>query len=287
MTPSSRLSRGRSLSRRASLALATATFAGSSILQQNAAAQDESTKEATSGDPDLPLEVLSYNQTAINSLVMAPFNEANYGFKPPTQTGSPGFAENLVRIAGDYADRGVNRAGHPDEVKAFLRLFLSDPVNPATGKVWPFCAAGLSWAACAAYLRTEPVSFDDAGAFDSGVLAEFRTTLPALRQYYFRPHCAVQEMRADARSRNTYMSRESFEALDPRRVKEGWLVVYNWNPAADNIADHIGLLVARTDGGISTVEFNTSRGQGDQRDGGVVARRTRNTANVDGIIAWY
>jgi hypothetical protein len=68
----------------------------------------------------------------------------------------------------------------------------------------------------------------------------------------------------------------------------GWLVFYNWSGGAD--AEHVGIVESASATTLRTVEFNTSVVvDGNQRNGGVVARKNRDDARrfVIGYVATH
>ena len=70
--------------------------------------------------------------------------------------------------------------------------------------------------------------------------------------------------------------------VSTRRARPGDIVLFDWN--RDRAPDHIGI-VEKNDGSyITTIEGNTSRGDGSQSNGGWVARRTRSWSVVRAVI---
>lgn len=72
----------------------------------------------------------------------------------------------------------------------------------------------------------------------------------------------------------------------PRQVskyqaKPGDVVLFDWDPSGKNGADHVGIVELNRGDYLQTIEGNTSKGTaGSQGNGGYVARRTRNYADV-------
>lgn len=67
------------------------------------------------------------------------------------------------------------------------------------------------------------------------------------------------------------------------KPKAGSIVLYDWNPAETDGADHIGIVESVFDGGIVAVEGNTSA-NGSQINGGYVMRKTRYNSKIMGYI---
>ena len=65
--------------------------------------------------------------------------------------------------------------------------------------------------------------------------------------------------------------------------KAGAIVLYDWNKAAGDGADHIGIVESITSNGIVALEGNTST-NGSQSNGGYVLRKTRYNADIMGYI---
>lgn len=64
-------------------------------------------------------------------------------------------------------------------------------------------------------------------------------------------------------------------------AQPGDVVLFDWDSSAGNGADHVGIVELNRGGYLQTIEGNTSKGTaGSQGNGGYVARRTRNYADV-------
>jgi hypothetical protein len=116
-----------------------------------------------------------------------------------------------------------------------------------------------------------------------------RPTPPLLKQYiselakrfvHLSPSC--EDIKRKAQSRGRWLDGP---VADPATIRPGTLVLFNWPPEGavrgDGRANHVGLVVAATATGVSTIEFNTlsdndMRPRNErERDGGVVARKFR------------
>ena len=93
------------------------------------------------------------------------------------------------------------------------------------------------------------------------------------------PSPLVRVIKADAQARGTWV---------PRTVKPepGWLIIFSWNGTTPN---HIGIVERGESDFVHTVEYNTAVVvAGDQRNGGVVARKQRERDNkILGYVKLY
>lgn len=225
--------------------------------------------ETESGDPDLPVEILDISKAPIDELYRGPVTR---GIRKEPQI----MAQTTLEVAKSFA--GVNRSRNPDQVEKFLNLFGLHIRYP-NGQVVPYCASGLNFAACQAYCTIAPPQEFEADNPNK----TFRTVLPDINKYYFKPSPACRIMVADARSRGTWVERSnvSFEHILP-----GWLVFFDWKHIG--VANHVGIVDRAERSILHTVEFNTSSSEaGNQSNGGAVARRERSFGFVLGFIKTY
>jgi hypothetical protein len=169
----------------------------------------------------------------------------------------------MLQITAQFADSGVARNHNASQVVEFLRVVDFENI------VTPFCAAGVSYAACRAYcdLKTsEP--------YDSSItpkrLAQFKSKLTTINAHYFFPSASVRVIKAAAIKKGNWV-RRGFVPPEP-----GWPVVFSWD--GSSAGNHIGLveMVHNEENAISTLEYNTSVViHGNERDGGHVARKKR------------
>ena len=255
------MSSRRSLLSGLSAILTTTAFPRIASAQQIEAATDI-------GDPGGAPDQVIYDETLINGLT--DLTKALGIRKAPKA-----LAARLITVASSYI--GVSRTTAPDQVEKFLALFLNKTRDPS-GRLYAYCAAGVSWSACQAYCDIKPsdVPYDPATSLDV-----FQDTLSDINKFYFRPHCSVPVLLSDSRRRGTWTRKD-----DVKIVNSGWLVLYDWN--GDGVPDHVGIVETLDQDTLHTIEFNTSvKVSGDQINGGVVARKERPLTNVMGYIAWY
>ena len=222
--------------------------------------------EEQSGDPDLPVEILSYDRTKLDEVLVR--TDKILGVRKNPQK----FASQMLKVAVAY--RGISRDKNPNKVEQFLSLF---PINPRDemGKLLPFCAAGVSFSACQAYCDLSPSRID----YETDPSGTLKGVLPDIAEFYFKPHCSCQEIVEDARKRRIW----SPNGVVP---PPGWLVFYDWKQ--HGVASHVGIIERADKTGIHAIEFNTTDEEsGDQGNGGSVARRSRTYDYVLGFVRTY
>ena len=186
------------------------------------------------------------------------------------------FTQFILAAAGREADAGVSRATNKARVTEYLELFGLDFAD-SSGIPYAFCAAGLGWAACEGYCEMDPKT-----AFGEPPTTVFRGVASAIKSFYFLPHPSCIKMVDDAKARGNWIRDLTTPPLP------GWIVFYNW--AGGAAAEHVGIVETASATTLRTVEFNTSVVvHGDQRNGGVVARKNRDSARrfVIGYIATH
>ena len=229
------------------------------------------------GDPNVPkdeIEPLSFNvKTAETPLGIKSKGKYKEGEK---------FSKLMVEISVAYAERGVSRKyKEPGKeegyvVDNFLKLFGLN-LKYLDGKYVPFCAAGLSFAACEAYCQLNPEV-----SYDPDDWTTMKSILTDINNYYFKPSPAVRYIQQNAEGKGKWVK--------PAGVipKEGWPVVFSWNK--DGKPNHIGLVRAvngkTLDGkNLHTVEYNTS--DASKSNGGTVAVKDRDIEFVLGYVDTY
>ena len=231
------------------------------------------TEEEQSGDPDLPMEKLEVRLDDIAPLLDT--GKAINIKKDPRQ-----FATLMLRIASQEARKPVPAV---TTVEDYFKLF-NVPARKADGTLQPFCAAGLSFAACQAYCDLHP---NNINYTESGKLRTFRDVLSDVNKFYFLPHCSTQEMVRDAKQRGTWIDKQQRVT----GLKPGWLVFFNWPDKRGNfsgVPNHVGVIQYVEQDLLHTVEYNTSIGsRGTQRNGGHIAFKERVYGNVLGYSKLY
>lgn len=223
--------------------------------------------EETQSDFDTPSEVVTRREKLAFAQA-TPEDLKRFPMKPKQE-----IAVAILRRAERCAARKVNRATHKSEITQYLKLV--DEAFSLNGKNVAFCAAGISFAACAAFR-----GFDPAKVLDSpDAVTDLAEVLPVVHEYYFRPDSSVTSIKEDAERRRTWVAESS--AVSPR---PGWLVVFSFKHGAPS---HIGVVQSAQSENLRTVEFNTKpeNAVGDERDGGFVA--TRNRTRTDGTVLGY
>ena len=215
--------------------------------------------EQQAGDPGEPFETLNLQNPGLQK---ANGKGLPGPKKAPAELG-PEMVEVSLAFVQTRTSPGVSRDSDPNQVTEFLNLCDFD--LKMNGKFVPYCAAGVSYAACRAYCNLKKKE-----AYSKEVSRErldlFKSKLITINAHYFFPSASVQVIKADAQKRGTWRNRE----VDPQK---GWLVVFSWN--GGTLGNHIGLVKSSDKDDIHTVEYNTSVGEGDQRNGGVVAEKVR------------
>ena len=223
--------------------------------------------ELQRGDPDGVDESVRVDPTAVADIV----NGAGRAvFNPRNQE----FPSKLLEVSQRFLgmDRDANRA----EITAFLGLF--DLPFETAGKPIAYCACGLGYAAALAYQEFWNPSRKPEENASSGALRESR---PELDRYHFYPTPSVRDMYSVASGKRRWL--EAATATAKPKPKPGYVVVFSFG----RDANHCGIVESATDESLTTIEFNTTSGvAGDQRNGGVVARRVRAyNHQIKGFIA--
>jgi hypothetical protein len=182
------------------------------------------------------------------------------------------FAKRLLSLSSEYADKNISRGSAPNQIDTFLELFGLH-LKYENGAYVPFCAAGLSFAACRAYCELDPQNTYDL----DDPLPVLKTILTDINKHYFKPSPAVRIVKADAQTRRIWVKQGD------EKPKAGWPVIFSWKQ--NGVPNHIGLVHELKGGTLHTVEFNTSSGvAGSQSNGGAVARRQRKLSYVLGYV---
>jgi hypothetical protein len=242
---------------------------GSGLFAQSSAF----TEEEQSGDPDLPLQKLEVRLEDIAPLLDV--GKALNVKKDPKH-----FALLVLKIASDQARKSVPTFATIEE---YFKLF-NVPARKADGEIQPFCAAGLSFAACQAYCELHP----NAIAYtDSGKVRTFRDVLADVNKFYFLPHCSTQEMVKDAKQRGIWLRKQQSVST----LKPGWLAFFNWPDKSghfNGVPNHVGVIQHAAQDLLHTVEYNTSIGsRGSQPNGGHIAFKEREYKYVLGYSSIY
>lgn len=247
---------------------ASLAIAGSSFIRLGSNARAQALEEeGLNGDPNIPLEYLSYDSLSIDLMTDA---SRSIGVDKPKQA----LADEILSVALSYV--GFNERRNASEIELWLAIF-GIPTRRENGRLQKFCAAGLSWAACQAYCNISPSQLPYNQESKKEIFSE---VLPDLNRFYFRPHCAVRKIKEDAERRQTWKPQRASTAPKP-----GWLVIFDWD--GDDQPNHIGLVRGTSENKLLTIEFNTTTGSGgDQSDGGGVYIREREYRYVQGYVAW-
>lgn len=224
--------------------------------------------EEQSGDPETATEVLQVDTAALAKLL--PRFRARRGAHKDDRT----VALATLEAAKTYV--GLNRVNGPDKVATMLKLF--DLPMHLNGKPVPYCASGVSFAACLAYCKIDPKVNVDPKQPSLDTLRQVQTDID---HYYFKtsPSCAV--MMDDAKKRGNWI-----RVNDPATPQPGWLVFYHWK--LDGHPNHVGMVDHAEGNTLHTIEFNTSDPQhASESNGGAVALKERQLGHVLGYIKTY
>jgi hypothetical protein len=243
---------------------------GSLLNQKHSVGQTaDSVKERQKGDPSLASQTLTYAPQQLSELMAA--GKAIGVKKDATQ-----LALKILEIARKESE--TIPTPEIGTVKEYFDLF-GVPVKDEDGNVQPFCAAGLSHAACQAYCDLHP---DEIAYTKYSRLTEFKGVLPDLNKFYFLPHCSTIKMVDDARARGKWIPKSAnVSALNP-----GWLVFYDWDSTGQ--PQHVGIIEDPKPDWLHTVEYNTTF-DGAQSDGkaGHIVRKMRKYNLVLGYVSVY
>jgi hypothetical protein len=200
-----------------------------------------------------------------NGITRATFNARN-----------PDFGAALLKVARRYVD--MDREKNKDQIVAFLDMFdlpFSTKKADGTDDYTAYCACGISYAAAQAYQEfwTPQAA--------STQITQLRGSLPELDHYHFDPTPSVRDMQLVAMGKRRWYSARGKPESRPT-PKPGYIVIYKFDQGY-----HCGIVESATKTRLTTIEFNTTSGiAGDQRNGGVVAHRTRPYGeHVEGFIA--
>jgi len=223
--------------------------------------QPETVTEQQKGDPADDYESVTFDPEAIRGLSQSAGRAVfeKWDSRLPAAT-----------VIAAKAFVGASRATTPATIAQFLALF-NLPMKDAHGPL-AFCAAGISFCALTAYAK----SVKPSTAIDS---ATMRKLCPDLEHYYFYPTVSCVDMYHIAAGKRRWVDHKSSPATLPQ---PGWIVLFDW--AKRGSPDHCGLVDFATTKELLTVEFNTSVGEGSQRNGGVVAAKKRTYDFVYGYI---
>jgi hypothetical protein len=221
------------------------------------------------GDPTGVIEALSFDVRAAE----APLAMESKGPKKDAKK----LSQLMADISVAYAKKKVSRANNKGkEVDNFLRLF-GLKLKYDNGTFVPYCAAGLSFAACEAYCQITPEV-----SYDPDDFTTLKSILTDINKYYFKPSPAVRVIKKSAEDRQRWVKPTG---ITPGK---GWPVVFSWKK--DGTPNHIGLVIevdGKTLDGktLHTVEYNTS--STNDSNGGTVALRERHIDFVLGYVKTY
>jgi hypothetical protein len=234
------------------------------------------------GDPDTPGESFVIDEGLINDVLseshaLAAFPTEQLKYKNARRMAFA-MLDYALELANHYPP--VTRKSNPGQIQKFVGLF-----NFRSNDT-PFCAMGVAYAAAKAYcdLTPERISYSKRNHTQT-----FQTVLPIIKKYYFTPSPSCWFMMKEAMKRRP-TQRGGWVAKGTRTPKRGWLVLFDWRNKGDGVPDHVGIVNGvggRGEDVLYTVEFNTSIVFGNQRNGGAVAQKVRNMADVLGFIRTY
>jgi hypothetical protein len=247
-----------------------ASTAGALLLMQARGLLQEATEvtEHYHGDPDLPTEAVSFQPAAIRHL-----SEVTTTGRATFKPWDPKLPQSMLATARNFI--GHSRTKTPDAITEMLRLF-GLPLKDAQGKYVAYCAAGLSFAAIAAFTERVDPGFDPTKKIEV-----YRTLAPEIEHYYFYPTVSCIDMMFGAKAKRRWVPRDQVAA--DKLPQPGWVVLFDWT--GRGTPNHCGIVQSATAKNVFTVEFNTSSTDaGSQRDGGTVADRTRGYDHILGFI---
>ena len=243
------------------------------------------------GDPDVsdenPNETLNLSDAqndAIDKIINAPPIAAGPVIEPqvgaPPSTGHRAdttdqfpvknaqqlFTKFVLDSAGKEADDHVSRATDKPRVTEYLNLFGLNFADE-NGNPYPYCAAGLGWAACRGYSEMSPTE-----SFGDPPTDVFRKVILVMKANYFLPHPSCLTMVDDAKAKGRWIDGHT------TIPEPGWLVFYNWDLKTAPPM-HVEIVQEASQGKLRTIGFNTSdTSAGSQSNGGSVARKNRDSA---------
>ncbi len=216
--------------------------------------------EEQRGDPALPYEAISINGSDISK--NSGTNKATF---LPRQTS---FGAMMLAEAENWL--GKTRRNARGDITNLLELF--DCPFEQQGKPVPFCAAGVSYVSALIYARTDKLV---KAPYGPDKLVQY---LGDVEHHHFGTSPSVIDIAYLARGKRRWI----LPADGRHSVQAGWLAVFDFGGGFD----HVGI-VERIDGNnVHTIEFNTvaDGAVGYERDGGAIARKTRNIRLVKGFV---
>ncbi|MEZ5996127.1 MAG: CHAP domain-containing protein [Hyphomonadaceae bacterium] len=224
----------------------------------NAPVRNSPFEELQHGDPDTAYEPVTVDPSAVRA--MAEPQRATFNPRDPE------FGATLLAVAARFV--GIDRNSNQPQVTSFLDLF-DLPFTRADGRHNAYCAAGLCYAAAVAYQEYWAPEAPQV-TLETVQISALRQAFPELDYYHFYPTPSVVDMYNVARGKRRW--RDAQGSATKPIPEPGWIVIYNFG----RVADHCGVVESVDGEYINTIEFNTGSGvAGDQRDGGMVARRQR------------
>jgi hypothetical protein len=171
-------------------------------------------------------------------------------------------ALQMLKITRQFVKDEISRNHQASQVIEFLRVVDFQDLDT------PFCAAGVSYAACRAYCDLHVSESYDAAITNQRV-NKFKSKMTTIYAHYFFPSASVRVIKAAAIKKGNWVDR----TVTP---KPGWPIIFSWD--GTSAGNHIGLVEAvdAQNNSIKTLEYNTTVTiNGNQRDGGHVARKSR------------
>lgn len=225
---------------------------------------DPLASEQQQGDPDVASETLTYDPRTVDALVRGAQKATFADYRSD-------FPKALAALAPDCV--GINREQNRREISQYLGLFrLPFEEN---GRALPFCAAGLAYLGLHTYAHLLGKRGDELASQDT-----LRSLMPDLDYHYFYPSPSVRDVYHIAKGRRRW--RPSSSKAGVQVPETGWIVLFQFAAAEP---DHCGLVLTADQHSLNTIEFNTAGKVGDsQRNGGVVAYRTRQYRYVQGFV---
>jgi hypothetical protein len=217
--------------------------------------------EAQKGDPDDEYEQVTFDPEAIRQL-------SDRSGRATFERYDAALPRAMLAAASGFI--GASRTRTPERIAPLLALF-GLPLRDRTGGNIAFCAAGVSYCALSAYADAV-----QRGVAASARLEAFRRLAGDVEHYYFYPTVSCGDLALIAKGKRRWRA----STVVPR---PGWIVLFDWTHRGT--PDHCGIVQAASATSLFTVEFNTSAGAGDQRNGGVVAERDRTPHR--GLVAGY
>lgn len=178
------------------------------------------------------------------------------------------FGQELIKTATSYI--GVSRDSNLPQIARFLQLF--NLPTKLKGKWVPFCAGGISFAACKTYCLLNKIPFTTDNAIEI-----FKSITGIIKTNYFLPSPSCGLIMENAQSKGTWIP---ISEMHKHTINPGYLILYNWH--GGTWPNHIGIVEKTETNIVHTIEFNTSIAN--NTNGGAVSRRTRNYNCVLGFV---